>query len=82
MPSKSRNGWNAAQASPWSRKHRADYCNRLGTGQQIALEDLDVLEAGVGDRAELGPQRAVDADRGDGSQHDLCETRARRWSRG
>jgi hypothetical protein len=28
-----------------------------------------MLEAGVGDRAELGPQRAVDADRGDGSEH-------------
>ena len=45
--------------------HGADHVHRLRRSEQVALEDLDVLEAGVGNRAQLGAQRAVDGDRGD-----------------
>ena len=63
-------------------QHRANYRHWLGTGKQVALEDLHVLEAGVGDRAELRPQRAVDANRSYGPEHVLLGTRARRWRGG
>ena len=48
--------------------HGADHVHRLGRSQQVALEDLDVLEAGIGDRAQLGAQRAVDGNGGDAVQ--------------
>ncbi len=48
--------------------HGADHVHRFRRREQVALEYLDVLEAGVGDGAQLGAQRAVDGNRGDGSQ--------------
>jgi hypothetical protein len=48
--------------------HGADDVHRLGGSQQVALEDLHVLEAGIGYRAQLGAQRAVDGNGGDAVQ--------------
>ena len=67
---------------PLVAQHRANYRHWLGTGKQVALEDLHVLETSVGDRAELRPQRAVDADRSDGSQHGLLRNQSPTLARG
>ena len=48
--------------------HGADDVHRFGGSQQVALEDLHVLEAGIGYRAQLGAQRAVDGNGGDAAQ--------------
>jgi hypothetical protein len=46
--------------------HRGNFARREMRGEQVVLENLRPVIPGIGDRAQLGVERARDRDSGDG----------------